>query len=242
MFFFTYYLEGSLHLVIVGTICNLIFYLWYKIKAPAITFEMESYPTSNFQNYTYNKCFSKLVWIIVAWWWGTLILACSKNLSLHPMLIGVLIVPILALKVSKLILVDFSILYEASIDKALQRSFILWNKKWNPRSMFNTQNKFMRVMWFEFRFLQKSTSSLTMQDWRPYLAPYTLSTHIFYQRLYKVVVSICVSDLLPCPMIASFCIFWFTYSCTCLEIFLRVQSMKVYDLAKYKWFLFIKRK
>jgi hypothetical protein len=45
----------------------------------------------------------------------------------------------------------------------------------------------------------------------------------------KVVASICVSDLFPCPKITPFFIFFFTYSYTCLKLFPRVQLMKVHD-------------
>jgi hypothetical protein len=59
----------------------------------------------------------------------------------------------------------------------------------------------------------------------------------------KIVVSISAFDLFSCPMRTHvFCKFYLTYSCICLELFLRVQSMKVHDLANYVWSLFTKEK
>jgi hypothetical protein len=58
----------------------------------------------------------------------------------------------------------------------------------------------------------------------------------------KVTVSIPALDLFPHPRITPFCIFSLTYSCTCLELFPRGQSIQVHDLAKNKWILFIARK
>jgi hypothetical protein len=58
----------------------------------------------------------------------------------------------------------------------------------------------------------------------------------------KVTVSIPAFDLFPHPRITPFCIFSLTYSCTCLELFPRRQSMQVHDLAKNEWILFTARK
>jgi hypothetical protein len=58
----------------------------------------------------------------------------------------------------------------------------------------------------------------------------------------KVTVSIPAFDLFPHPRITPFCIFSLTYSCTCLELFPRGQSMQVHDLAKNEWILFTARK
>jgi hypothetical protein len=59
---------------------------------------------------------------------------------------------------------------------------------------------------------------------------------------FKVTVSIPTFDLFPHPRITPFCIFSLTYSCTCLELFLRRQSMQVHDLAKNEWILFTAQK
>jgi hypothetical protein len=58
----------------------------------------------------------------------------------------------------------------------------------------------------------------------------------------KVTVSISTFDLFPHPRITPFCIFSLTYSCTCLELLPRRQSMEVHDLAKNEWILFTARK
>jgi hypothetical protein len=58
----------------------------------------------------------------------------------------------------------------------------------------------------------------------------------------KVTVSIPALDLFPHPRITPFCIFSLTYSCTCLELFPRRQSIQVHDLAKNEWILFTARK
>jgi hypothetical protein len=58
----------------------------------------------------------------------------------------------------------------------------------------------------------------------------------------KVTVSIPAFDLFLHPRITPFCIFSLTYSCTCLELFPRGQSMQVHDLAKNEWILFTAQK
>jgi hypothetical protein len=58
----------------------------------------------------------------------------------------------------------------------------------------------------------------------------------------EVVVFVSTYDFFMCPIRTHECTFYFTYSCTCLELFLRVQLMRAHDLAKYVWSLFIKRK
>jgi hypothetical protein len=54
----------------------------------------------------------------------------------------------------------------------------------------------------------------------------------------KVTVSIPALDLFPHPKIIPVCIFSLTYSCTCLELFPRGQSIQVHDLVKNEWILF----
>jgi hypothetical protein len=63
------------------------------------------------------------------------------------------------------------------------------------------------------------------------LATSTMTRH-------KVTVSIPAIDLFPHPRITPFCIFSLTYSCTCLELFPKGQSIQVHDLAKNEWILF----
>jgi hypothetical protein len=58
----------------------------------------------------------------------------------------------------------------------------------------------------------------------------------------KVTVSILALDLFPYPRITPVCIFSLTYSCTCLELFPRGQSIQVHDLAKNEWILLTTRK
>jgi hypothetical protein len=58
----------------------------------------------------------------------------------------------------------------------------------------------------------------------------------------KVTVSFPMFDLFLYSRITPECRFHLTYSCTYLELFLRGQSMQVYDLAKYKWPLFTEQK
>jgi hypothetical protein len=58
----------------------------------------------------------------------------------------------------------------------------------------------------------------------------------------KVTISIPAFDLFLHPRITPFCIFSLTYSCTCLELFPKGQSMQVHDLAKDEWLLFTTRK
>jgi hypothetical protein len=48
----------------------------------------------------------------------------------------------------------------------------------------------------------------------------------------KVIVSIPVFDLFPHSSITPKCRFHLTYSCTCLDLFSREQSMQVHGLAK----------
>jgi hypothetical protein len=64
----------------------------------------------------------------------------------------------------------------------------------------------------------------------------------FIWEVNKVTVSIPAFDLFPHPRITPFCIFSLTYSCTCLELFPKGQSMQVHDLAKNEWILFTARK
>jgi hypothetical protein len=51
-----------------------------------------------------------------------------------------------------------------------------------------------------------------------------------------------MSNLFSSPTIIPISDFFLIYSCTCLELFPKVQSMKMHDLAKCDWSLFIKRK
>ena len=57
----------------------------------------------------------------------------------------------------------------------------------------------------------------------------------------EVVVSICMFNIFMCPLNILLYRFYLIYSCTCLELFLKVQSMKVQNLAKYEWLLNMNR-
>jgi hypothetical protein len=81
-----------------------------------------------------------------------------------------------------------------------------------------------------------SSSFSWFETWKQLLTP-SLATQETVQQLgfrypTKVTVSIPAFDLFPHPRITPFCIFSLTYSCTCLELFPRAQSMQVHDLAK----------
>ena len=58
------------------------------------------------------------------------------------------------------------------------------------------------------------------------------------KRGVKVTISIPALNLFLHPRITPFCIFSLTYSCTCLELFPRGQSIQVHNLAKNEWILF----